>query len=197
VEEKYLLVKGDNLPSETAGQERARDLRSTLTAAERQGGKAKEMELVAGSPYAPGPSGEGLRNGPSYSKARSEETEGLELGAGSSCAAEPSGGGLRSRPTHNNAQAEEAKGPEGRQSSPCGLKALDDGLPSGPPYAAPQEVEWELMELSQQEEWGPPGATTHAASTGEPQPSQEKAADLTELSESSFRAGLSSGQKSS
>jgi len=58
---------------------------------------------------------------------------------------------------------------------------------------APGEIERKLAELyrRQGQEW--PGVTTKASSPGEPQSRQERA-DLTGLSESSFCAGISSGQ---
>ena len=125
------------------------------------------------------------------------EAKGQELEAGSPYGPEPSGEWSQSGPTYSEAQGGEAKGPEEAGGSPYGLKALDDGSPSAPPYGAPQEIERELTELSQQGEWGPPGVTPQASIAGEPQPSGEMGADLTDLSERSFRAGLSSGQKSS
>jgi hypothetical protein len=181
----------------TVGQERLGDLRSALKTAERQGGEAQAPEHVTGSPHGPELSGKGLRSRPTYSEARGEEAKGLEHVAGSPHGPEPSGKGLRSRPTHSEVQGEEAKEPEGWGGSPYGLTPLDDGSPSAPPYGEPAEIELDLTELSQQGEWGPLGVTPQASSTGEPQPFEEMGADLNDLSERSFRAGLSSGQKSS
>ena len=125
------------------------------------------------------------------------EAKGSELGAGSPSGPEPSGEGLRSGPSYSEAQGGEAEGPEEGAGSPSGFTFLDDGSPTSPTYGEPAEIEPELTGLSQQGEWEPHGVTPQASGTGEPQPSGEEAVDLTDLSERSFRAGLSSGQKSS
>jgi hypothetical protein len=63
--------------------------------------------------------------------------------------------------------------------------------------AAPGEIGRRLAELYRQQgrEWS--GLATKASSAGEARPSGRARADLTEVSEKSFRAGISSGQKSS
>ena len=196
-EESYFLVKGDRSPLESAGQERLWESRSTHRSAERQGGEATGLELGAGSLHGAEPSVGSLQSRPPYTETQAEEPKGPEGLVYSPLGAEPSGGGLRSRPIDSEAQSGEAEGPEEAIVSPHGLKALDAGSPTAPPYAAPQEIERELLELSQQGEWRSPGVPTQPSITGGPQPSGGKGADLTDLSERSFRAGLSSGQKSS
>ena len=106
-------------------------------------------------------------------------------------------GASRSVSTTGERQGGEAKGSELGAGSPSGFTFLDDGSPTSPTYGEPAEIEPELTGLSQQGEWEPHGVTPQASGTGEPQPSGEEAVDLTDLSERSFRAGLSSGQKSS
>jgi hypothetical protein len=62
---------------------------------------------------------------------------------------------------------------------------------------APGEIERKLAELYQRPLWERSGFAPKAEGTGDPQPSGKQRADLTELSERNFRAGLSWGRKSS
>ena len=61
--------------------------------------------------------------------------------------------------------------------------------------AAPGEIERKLAELYRRQEWGGSSMAPQASRAGEPQLSGKEHADLTGLSEKSFRAGISSGQK--
>ena len=61
---------------------------------------------------------------------------------------------------------------------------------------APGESDRILAELYPRRRWEWPGFAPKAAGTGDPQPSGKERADLTGLTERSFRAGLSSGRKS-
>jgi hypothetical protein len=63
--------------------------------------------------------------------------------------------------------------------------------------AASGEMERKLAELYQRRMRERLGFAPKAGGTDDPQPSRKERADLTELSERSFRAGLSSGRKSS
>jgi hypothetical protein len=60
---------------------------------------------------------------------------------------------------------------------------------------APGEIERKLAELYRLQGWESPRWAPKGSSAGEPRPSGKERADLTELSEKSFRAGISSGQK--
>jgi hypothetical protein len=62
---------------------------------------------------------------------------------------------------------------------------------------APGEIERKVAELFRPQEWEWPGLTSQASGAGEPRPSGKERADLTLLSEESFRTGISSGGKSS
>ena len=62
---------------------------------------------------------------------------------------------------------------------------------------APGEMERKLGELYRRERWEWPGLAPAAGDWVDPQPPGKEPSDLTELSEMSFRAGLSSGQESS
>jgi len=174
VAESYLLVEGDYRPLETVWQEHRGAPRGAPTAGERLGGEAE------------GPEG---------------------------------GGASRGSPTYGEAQGGEANGSQGMDGSPYGLPArtlreagpkpsglrlpkgfgphAGDRSRSAPTYRVLGEVERELAEPCRQRNWERAGFAPEAESTGKPQPSGEEGADLTDLSERSFRAGLSSGQKSS
>jgi len=174
VEESYLLVEGDYRPLETVGQEHRGAPRSAPLTGERQGGEAEGPE-----------GGAALRNSLTYGAPQGEEAKGSESWGDSPY-------GLPPRTLRK-------AGPE-----PSGLRLpkgfgseAGEGSLSAPTYGALEEIERELAELYQERsrEWA--GFAPEAESTGEAQPSGEEGADLTELSERSFRAGLSSGQKSS
>jgi hypothetical protein len=59
------------------------------------------------------------------------------------------------------------------------------------------ELERILAEVYGRQRWGWSGLASKTEGTGDPQPLAKERADLTELSERSFRAGISSGRKSS
>jgi hypothetical protein len=61
----------------------------------------------------------------------------------------------------------------------------------------PGKMERIITQLYGPRRWEWSGFASKAGGTGDPQPSGEERADLTELSERSFRAGISSGGKSS
>ena len=197
VAESYLLVEGDYRPLETVWQEHRGAPRGAPTAGERLGGEAE------------GPEGGGASRGsPTYGEAQGREAE-RPRGVGPS----------RSSPTYGEAQEGEANGSQGMDGSPYGLPArtlreagpkpsglrlpkgfgphAGDRSRSAPTYRVLGEVERELAEPCRQRNWERAGFAPEAESTGKPQPSGEEGADLTDLSERSFRAGLSSGQKSS
>jgi len=195
--ESYLLVEGDYRLLERVGQEHRGGPRSAPMAGERLGGEAEGTEGVGAS-----------RGSLTYGGAQGREAEGPR-GVGTS----------RSSSTYGEAQGGEANGSQGRDGSPYGLPArtlrkagpepsglrLPEGFGpqagdrsrSAPTYGALGEVERELAGLCQQRNWERAGFAPEAESTGKPQPSGKEGADLTDLSERSFRAGLSSGQKSS
>jgi len=197
VAESYLLVEGDYRLLERVGQEHRGGPRSAPMAGERLGGEAEGTEGVGAS-----------RGSLTYGGAQGREAEGPR-GVGTS----------RSSSTYGEAQGGEANGSQGRDGSPYGLPArtlrkagpepsglrLPEGFGpqagdrsrSAPTYGALGEVERELAGLCQQRNWERAGFAPEAESTGKPQPSGKEGADLTDLSERSFRAGLSSGQKSS
>ena len=83
----------------------------------------------------------------------------------------------------------EEKGPDGRGAS--------RSAPTGAEAAAPGEMERILEALYQRRMGERSGLAPKAGGTGDPQPPGKERADLTELSERNFRAGLSSGRKSS
>jgi hypothetical protein len=83
----------------------------------------------------------------------------------------------------------EEKGPGGRGAS--------RSAPTDAETAAPGESERILAELYRRLGWGWSGLAPEAGDKGDRQPSGKERADLTELSERSFRAGISSGRKSS
>jgi hypothetical protein len=197
VAESYLLVEGDYRPWETVRQEHRGAPRSAPMTGERQGGEAA------------GPEGGGASRGsPTYGEAQGREAE-RPRGVGTS----------RSSPTYGEAQGGEADGSQGMDGShyglpvrtlrkagpePSGLRLPEgfdpqagDRSRNAPTYGALGEVERELAELCQQRNWERAGFAPKAESTGKPLPTGEEGADLTDLSERSFRAGLSSGQKSS
>jgi hypothetical protein len=92
-------------------------------------------------------------------------------------------------PSAGEQHHKEEKGPDGRGASRSAL--TDDEA------AAPGEMERKLAELYQRRLWERSGFAPKAGGTGDPQPPGKGRADLTELSERNFRAGLSSGRKSS
>lgn len=99
------------------------------------------------------------------------------------------------------AAAEAAKTPP----EPSSAGKQHDGEEKGPEAkelrifrtAVPGELERKLAELYRRQGWERSGFAPKAGSTSDPQPSGEERADLTELSEKNFRAGISSGRKSS
>jgi len=60
---------------------------------------------------------------------------------------------------------------------------------------APGEMEWKIAELYPLQGCESPRLAPKGSSASEPGPSGKERADLTEVSEKSFRAGISSGQK--
>jgi len=94
------------------------------------------------------------------------------------------GGESRSATTYSEPQGTETKGPEPKE-----LRVFRT--------AAPGEIERKLVELYQHSRREVSGSAPKDSSTGEPRPAGKKRADFTEMSERSFRAGQSSGQKPS
>ena len=94
------------------------------------------------------------------------------------------GGESRSATTHREPQGADTKGLEPKE-----LKVFRT--------AAPGEIERKLVERYQQSRWEVSGSAPKDSSAGEPRPAGRERADFTEMSERSFRAGQSSGQKPS
>lgn len=90
----------------------------------------------------------------------------------------------RSAPTYGSLQDAETKG----------LGAKEQRFSRS---VSPGEIERKIAEFYQRRSWEWPTLAPNAGGTGESQPSGKERVDLTDLSERRFRAGLSSGQKSS
>ena len=91
---------------------------------------------------------------------------------------------LRRASAHGGPQGTETEGPEPKE-----LRIFRT--------AAPGEIDRKLMEFYQQSRWEVSGSAPKGSSAGEPRPAGKQRADFTEVSERSFRAGQSSGQKPS
>jgi len=94
------------------------------------------------------------------------------------------GGESPSATTYGEPHGTETKGPE-----PKGLRVFRT--------AAPGEIERKLVERYRPSRWEVSGSAPMDSSAGEPRPAGKERADFTEMSERSFRAGQSSGQKPS
>ena len=94
------------------------------------------------------------------------------------------GGESPSGTTYSEPQGTETKGPEPKE-----LRVFRT--------VAPGEIERKLVELYQPSRWEVSGSAPKDSSAGEPRPAGKERADFTEMSERSFRAGQSSGEKPS
>ena len=178
MEESYLLVEGDHPRAETvvpyrAAAEVVKSPLEPFSTGGSQGGEVKGPESKELRFFRTAAPGDTPLEPFSAGEPQDGEEKRAELGDAS-----------RSAPTYVESQGGETTGAEPKE-----LRIFRT--------ATPGEIERKLAELYQQRSWEWPGFAPQAGGTREPQPSGKECADLTEVSERSFRAGVSSGQKSS
>ena len=214
-EEDYLLVKGDYSPAETLAtvREAKGASRSAPTHAEPYPGEAKRVQSGDASRSAlthSEPHGREENRVRSWSASRTALPFGEHSDAGES---RPKGGdawpGAPACAEQSGREESGPKGSEGWRSSPAYAQQWGEGenqpesrggsqsAPANFRGSSPGEIGGTLEELHRLGMWEWAGFAHQAGGASEIQHAGKGRADLTELSERSFRAGVSSGRKSS